>query len=231
MLNKSQEKLQEVIGYKFNNLEVLCVALTHKSYSIETDGKSYNKRMEFLGDSILSAVVAETLYLRYPYESEGKLSQLKAHIVSNSNISSWAREINLGSYVLLGKAEDTERTRQKKNLLCDVFEAIVGAIYLDSGFKNTKKFILKFLNNQKEVIITDYKSRFQEAVQSVYKELPEYRVIKELGPDHDKKFEVAVYVKNKLFGKGIGNSKKEAHHFAAKQAMKNINKSADINSV
>ncbi|MDR2811602.1 MAG: ribonuclease III [Endomicrobium sp.] len=223
MISKDYEKLQEIIEYKFNNLEVLRTALTHKSYAVEYGGKkSYNERMEFLGDSILSAVIVETLYLIYPSESEGKLSQLKAQIVSASNLGIWAKEINLGDYIFLGKSEDIFEARDRESLLCDVFEAVVGAVYLDGGFENAKKFVLKFLDVQKEIIITDYKSRLQELAQSVYKELPEYKIIKEFGPAHNKKFEAAVYVKGKLLGSGIGSSKKEAQQSAAEQAMKNI---------
>jgi ribonuclease-3 len=227
MLSKNYEKLQNIIEYKFNNLEILRTALTHKSYAAEYDGKkSYNERMEFLGDSILSAVIVETLYLTYLSESEGKLSQLKAQIVSASSLSIWAKEINLGDYIFLGKSEDAFEAKNRESLLCNVFEAVVGAIYLDGGFENAKKFVLKFLNAQldaqKEIIITDYKSRLQELAQSIYKELPKYKIIKELGPDHDKKFEVAVYVKRRLLGSGVGSSKKEAQQFAAEQAMKNI---------
>jgi ribonuclease-3 len=187
--------------------------------------------MEFLGDSILSAVIVGTLYLIYQDESEGKLSQLKAQIVSASNLSIWAKEIKLGDYIFLGKNEDVFETRNKESLLCDAFEAVVGAVYLDGGFENVKKFVLKFLDAQKEIIITDYKSRFQELAQSVYKEIPEYKIIKESGPDHNKKFESAVYVKRRLLGSGIGSSKKEAQQSAAEQAMKNIKQSIDIGSV
>jgi ribonuclease-3 len=159
------------------------------------------------------------------------LSQLKAQIVSASNLSIWAKEINLGFYILLGRSEDAFEARNRESLLCDAFEAIVGAIHLDGGFENAKKFVLKFLDIRREIIITDYKSRLQEEAQSVYKELPEYRIIKEFGPDHNKKFEVAVYVKNRLLGKGIGSSKKEAHQSAAKQAMENIKESVDVSNV
>lgn len=224
MSNKSLEKLQKVIEYEFNNLEVLISALTHKSYAAETGLKYYNERMEFLGDSILSAIVVENLYARYPSETEGKLSQLKAQIVSAQNLSQWAKEIKLGDYILLGKSEDSQEARNRESLLCDLFEAVVGAVYLDGGFDSSRKFVLKFLDKQTDIVITDYKSRLQETAQSQYKELPEYKIIKEFGPDHDKKFEAAVYVKKKLLGKGVGHSKKEAQQSAAKKAMKNINK-------
>ncbi|OEG69661.1 hypothetical protein ATZ36_08235 [Candidatus Endomicrobiellum trichonymphae] len=150
------------------------------------------------------------------------MSQFKAQIISAHNLSGWAREVDLGSCVYLGKSEDTKEARQRESLLCDVFEAVTGAIYLDGGFENAKKFILRFLNDCKEIEITDYKSRLQEILQLIYKELPEYKIIKEFGPDHNKKFEVAVYIKNKFLGKGAGNSKKEAQHSAAEQAIKNI---------
>jgi ribonuclease-3 len=222
MLNKNQEKLQKFIEYEFDNPEILVTALTHKSYVVETGVENYNERMEFLGDSILSAIVAETFYLRYPRVCEGKLSQFKAQIISAHNLSGWAREVDLGNCIYLGKSEDTKEARQRENLLCDVFEAVIGAIYLDGGFEDAKKFILRFLNDCKEIKITDYKSRLQEILQSIYKELPEYKIIKEFGPDHNKKFEVAVYIKSKFLGQGAGNSKKEAQQIAAEHAIKNV---------
>jgi ribonuclease-3 len=222
MLNKNQEKLQKFIEYEFGDPEILVTALTHKSYVADTGVENYNERMEFLGDSVLSAIVAEAFYLRYPRVREGKLSQFKAQIVSAHNLSGWARKAGLGNCMYLGKSEDTKEARQRESLLCDVFEAVIGAIYLDGGFENAKKFILRFLNDCKEIKITDYKSRLQEILQSMYKELPEYKIIKEFGPDHNKKFEVAVYIKSKFLGKGAGNSKKEAQQVAAEYAIKNI---------
>ncbi|MDR0820033.1 MAG: ribonuclease III [Endomicrobium sp.] len=222
MLNKNWGKLQEVIKYEFGDPEILATALTHKSYSAEIGVGNYNERMEFLGDSVLSAIVAETLYLRYPRENEGKLSQFKAQIISARNLSAWAREVDLGGYIYLGKSEDTKEARQRESLLCDVFEAVTGAIYLDGGFENVKKFVLRFLNDCREIEITDYKSRLQEILQSIYKELPKYKIIKEFGPDHNKKFEVAVYIKSKFLGKGVGNTRKKAQQSAAEQAMKNV---------
>ena len=224
MLNKNTEKLQKVIEYQFNNLEVLITALTHKSYASDSGTKQCNERMEFLGDSVLSAIVASWLYNSYPNEPEGKLSQLKSQIVSAANVSSWARTINLGEYVFLGRSEDSKESRNRDSLLCDVFEAIIGAIYLDGGLKYAEEFVLRFLDEKKEIIITDYKSRLQEFAQSDYKELPKYQVVKEFGPDHEKKFEVGVYLKDKLLGTGAGHSKKEAQQLAAKKAIENIKK-------
>ncbi|MDR2426599.1 MAG: ribonuclease III [Endomicrobium sp.] len=224
MSNKSLDELQKVIGYEFKNPEVLITALTHKSYAAESGPKIYNERMEFLGDSILSAIVAEYFYLRYPDEPEGKLSQLKSQIISSQNLSVWAKEIKLGGFILLGRSDDTKEARGREGLLCDVFEAVVCSVYLDGGLDEAKKFVLKFFDKQREIIITDYKSRLQEIAQSEYKVLPEYKVLKEYGPDHDKNFEVAVYVKDKFLGKGAGHSKKEAQQAAAEKAIKYINK-------
>ncbi|MDR1928524.1 MAG: ribonuclease III [Endomicrobium sp.] len=224
MTSNKFEKLQSVIGYKFNDIEILFIALTHKSFAAESGIKCYNERMEFLGDSILSAIIAEALYIKYCNKNEGMLSQLKSRIVSRANLSVWAKQIRLGDYVFLGKCENTKETRERKNLLCDIFEAIIGAIYLDGGFTNAKKFVLGFLNNKKNILVKDYKSRLQEIIQLIHKKLPEYQIVKELGPDHKKQFEVVVYIDNKFAAKGFGNSKKEAHQSAAKKALKNINK-------
>ncbi|AKL97735.1 ribonuclease III [Endomicrobium proavitum] len=226
MLNNSLEKLQKVIEYKFNNLEVLITALTHKSYASDAGSKNCNERMEFLGDSILSAVVVEVLYNTFPDESEGKLSQYKSQIVSAANLSRWAKLIDLGSFIFLGKGEDTPTARNRESLLCDAFEAIVGALYIDGGLEAAKKFVSKFFdfNLAQGVEITDYKSRLQESVQSEYKRLPQYEILKEFGPDHNKQFEAGVYVKNKLLGTGAGRTKKEAQQAAAKKAIENTKK-------
>ncbi|MDR0956508.1 MAG: ribonuclease III [Endomicrobium sp.] len=246
MLDKNPEKFQEVIGYKFNNLKVLVTALTHVSYVKEAANEAsdcdvnsavsiciedYNERMEFLGDSILSAIITETLYIRYPSEPEGKLSQLKAQIVSACNLSFWAKKICLGEYIFLGKNEDSRQARKRKHLLCDVFEAVVGALYLDGGYEVAKKFILKFLESQKKIIMRDYKSKLQEITQLIYKKLPEYKIVNEFGSDHNKKFEAEVYVNSEFLGKGIGSSKKQAHQVAAEQAIRNINRSTFANDV
>jgi ribonuclease-3 len=222
MLTKTLKNFQYLIKYTFKSSEVLVGALTHRSYSVENDKKKHNGRMEFLGDSIISAVVAETLYLRYPTEDEGKLSQLKAYLVSSCNLSNWSRKINLGNYMFLGKNENTEKIRQKESLLCDMFESVTGAIYLDGGFESAKKFILSFLNDEREIMAVDHRSQLQEIVQGAYKKLPVYKIIREFGPKHDRKFVATVYVKNELLGKGIGSSKKEAHKLAAKQAIGNV---------
>ncbi|MDR2676560.1 MAG: ribonuclease III [Endomicrobium sp.] len=232
MLNKIYQKFQKIIKYKFNNFEILVIALTHKSYAIENGKKDHNERMEFLGDSILAAIVADILYSKYPYENEGKLSKLKSQIVSSYNLSIWAKDINLSDYILLGNCE-MKRIEKQKNLLCDAFEAIIGGIYLDGGLEKAKRFIVNFFQHQKKITLVDYKSKLQEIVQSssIYRGIPDYKILREIGPAHNKEFDIAVYVNGNFFGKGRGSSKKEAQQFAAKQAIENIDRFIDMNTV
>ena len=213
---------QKNLEYKFKNQDLLRAALTHRSYSCEYGLKYCNERMEFLGDSVLSAVVCEYLYKKYSQNDEGKLSQIKAQIVSSQNLSKWAKKIKLDKFVLISKSEEQNSARSRESLLCDSFEAVTGAIFLDSNFETVSKFINSFLSLQKDITITDYKTTLQEIVQAKFQTLPEYKVVKESGPDHDKTFEIAVYIKEKFFGKGKGNSKKHAEQIAASFALKKI---------
>lgn len=217
------EEVQKNLGYEFHDLNFLKIALTHRSYSSEYGLKYCNERMEFLGDSILSAVVSEYLYNKYS-DDEGKLSQIKAQIVSAKSLSSWAKKIKLHKFIFISKSEELNLARHRDSLLCDSFEAVIGAIYLDSNFENVKSFINKFLHLQQTVELMDYKTSLQELVQAQFQTLPEYKVVKEYGPDHDKKFEIAVFIEGKQFGFGRGSSKKEAEQNSAKQAYRKLNK-------
>ena len=218
------EEVQKNLGYEFHDLNFLKIALTHRSYSSEYGLKYCNERMEFLGDSILSAVVSEYLYNKYFDDNEGKLSQIKAQIVSAKNLSAWAKKVKLHKFIFISKSEDLNFARNRDSLLCDSFEAVIGAIYLDSNFEKVKNFISKFLSLEQTVELTDYKTSLQELVQADFQSLPEYKVIKEYGPDHDKKFEIAVFIEGKQFGFGRGSSKKEAEQNSAKQAYRKLNK-------
>lgn len=218
------EEVQKNLGYEFHDLNFLKIALTHRSYSSEYGLKYCNERMEFLGDSVLSAVVSEYLYNKYCDDNEGKLSQIKAQIVSAKSLSAWAKKIKLDKFILISKSEDLNFARHRDSLLCDSFEAVIGAIYLDSNFEIVKSFINRFLSLQQTVELTDYKTVLQELVQAKFQTLPEYKVVKEYGPDHDKKFEIAVFVEGKQFGFGRGSSKKEAEQNSAKQAYKKLSK-------
>ncbi len=216
------KNLQKAIGYVFKNPKNLELSLIHKSYSSECGLNDCNERMEFLGDGILSALVSEHLYNKYSDKQEGDLSQLKAQIVSAKNLSRWAKEIKLDQFVLVSKNEELNGARQRESLLCDSFEAVAGAVYLDGGFEAASKFINAFLEKQSSFDITDYKTKLQEKIQSLYRTLPQYKTIEESGPDHNKQFKVAVFVKEKQLGAGSGNSKKQAEQMAAREALKEI---------
>lgn len=215
-------KLEKIIKYKFKNAEFLKKALTHKSYADETDSGEYNERMEFLGDSILAASVADYLYHKHPDQNEGRLSQLKSQIVSKQSLYKWAKSIKLGGFLLISKGEEASGGRSRESLLANTIEALIAAIYFDSGFEPARKFIFNYLSQQKRVIISDAKSKLQEYIQSKHKTLPDYKVTKESGPDHEKVFEIGVYLKKTLLGKGTGRSKKEAEQAAAKVALKKL---------
>ncbi len=218
----SLEDLQKSLGYKFKDLELLKTALTHRSYSSECGLKYCNERMEFLGDSILSAVVAGFLYKKYVNDDEGKLSRLKAQVVSAKNLSRWAKKVRLNDFILISKSEELNGARNRETLLCDSFEAVIGAVYLDGDFNAAVGFINGFLSFQKKFVVIDYKSSLQEKIQSEFQTLPQYKVLREIGPDHDKKFEVGVSLNDIMVGIGVGSSKKEAEQMSAKQAMRKL---------
>ena len=226
-MSANLSKIQEYLGYKFNNLTFLQTALTHRSYSAEKNLDYCNERMEFLGDSILSAVVSEYLYRKYFDDNEGKLSQIKSQMVSAKNLSIWAKKVKLDDFVLVSFSEEANGARERETLLCDSFEAVIGAVYLDSDFLTVKSFIEKFIKEQKEIAFTDYKSYFQELIQAKHQSLPEYRIVGEHGPDHEKTFEVEVYVKEKYYGYGLGNSKKQAEQKAAESAVRKLQSSLE----
>jgi ribonuclease-3 len=217
-------KLEKIIGYKFHNIDLLKKALTHKSYAAETGNSQYNERLEFLGDSILGSAVVDYLYNKYPDQNEGRLSQLKSQIVSGQNLSKWAKELKIGQYIFISKSEEASGGRKRDSLLADTIEALIASIYLDSGFSAAKNFVLRSLTKQRRLIVIDTKSKLQEIAQSKYKTLPMYKLMHEEGPDHEKIFEVGVYIKRKLLGTGRGRSKKEAEQSAAKVALKTLRK-------
>lgn len=216
------EKLEKSVDVKFENIYLLQKSLTHRSYAAETNSSEQNERMEFLGDSILSAVVADYLYQKYPDEDEGRLSQLKSQLVSRHNLAIWAKKLKLGNFILISKGEEANGGRKRESLLSNAFEAVIAAIYLDAGFFAAKKFIFNYLIQQRRMVITDAKSKLQEYIQSTYRTLPEYRVVSESGPDHERVFEVGVFLKKEPIGTGTGLSKKAAEQAAAKNALKTM---------
>lgn len=219
------KEIQDELHIQFINKDLLLNALTHKSYAIEKKMKYFNERLEFLGDSIISSIVAEFLYNRYPQYDEGKLSRMKSYLVSRVSLVHWAQRIRIGKYILLSRNEESSGGKKRASLLANVFEALIGALYLDRGFEVTRCFILQFLSKLRRVVDIDYKSKLQEIIQQKLKNTPDYRIVQETGPDHNKVFKIEVLVKKKRLGVGSGKSKKEAEQAAAHSALKTINNS------
>jgi ribonuclease-3 len=211
--------LEDVIGHRFKSPDLLKEALSHKSHASESRSGIYNERLEFLGDSILAAVVAHELYVSHPSEDEGHLSKRKSQLVSRASLAHWASEINLGAYLLLGVGEETSGGRIRQSLLSNAFEALIGAIFLDGGYAAAERFIKRSMYSHEPKAETDYKSRLQEVLQKKFKVPPAYETTQAQGPDHDKTFEVIVQMSRKVLGKGVGKTKKEAEQAAAKNAL------------
>jgi len=214
-------ELQRHLDVKFRKIGLLEEAITHKSYSIENNQKLFNERLEFLGDSILSAVTSAYLFKKYPLCDEGVLSKMKSYVVSRKNLFVWAGDFNLGKSVKISKAEEQSGGRQKESILANTMEAIIGAIFLDKGYRVAQNFICGMLEKY-DIKTSDYKSELQEIIQSQYKTLPAYRVIEERGPDHNKIFKISVGIGKRTIGIGTGKSKKEAEQNAAKNALEKI---------
>lgn len=219
----SQAKLERLLGLRFKNSALLEEALTHKSYAMERGGGiRFNERLEFLGDSVLSAAVAHYLFERYPEEDEGRLSQLKSMLVSRPSLTVWGRELGIGKFLRLSEGENATGGRERDSIVGNAMEAVLGAMYLEAGFDVTKKFIDKLLSKRKRLVTVDHKSRLQEWVQKKFKIPPDYIVRRSFGPDHAKTFEVEVSVGQDVLGEGSGKSKKEAEQAAARDALKKI---------
>lgn len=220
----NMESFEKIIGYTFGNKQLLTQAMTHSSYANERKlpGGS-NERLEFLGDSVLSIVVSEYLYKHLTSVSEGELTKLRASLVCEKSLHVFAKQIDLGDYLLLGKGEENTGGRERPSILADAFEAVIAAIYLDGGMESARKHILRFipddLENGAKKAFSDFKTVLQEVVQKNPEEKVEYVLIGEEGPDHNKRFVVEVMLNSQVIGKGKGRSKKEAEQLAAKEAL------------
>jgi len=214
--------IQKQIGVNFSNQELLKLALTHKSYAIENNNnKNYNnERLEFLGDSVLSIIVSTYIYNKYSDIDEGELSKIRSKLVCKDYCCNYAKTINLGDYLLLGKGESASLGKLKTSNLANAFEALLGAIYLDKGLEFSEKFIFKFLKDVEiDNLYEDYKSKLQEIVQKKYRDVPIYELKEESGPAHERNFMIEVKVLNKAIGFGQGKTKKKAEQIAAKNAL------------
>lgn len=214
-------ELEEKIGYRFKDEQLLRHALTHSSYANEKR-LSYgsNERLEFLGDSVLGVITAEYFYQNFDMP-EGELTKLRASTVCEESLFNFAKELDLGKYLLLGKGEIRSKGYERPSILSDAFESVIAAIYLDGGFEEAKKFVLRFIKN---AIITtpkfhDYKTALQEIIQKNHDEHISYVLVGEKGPDHDKEFEIEIHLNSNIIGRGTGRSKKIAEQEAAKAAL------------
>lgn len=227
--DKKIKECENIISYKFKNKNLLIEALTHKSFINETDKtKSHNQRLEFLGDSVLSLVITEHLFTHFHNWNEGVLSKLKASLISETTLSELSNKLSLGEFIQLGLGEEQCGGRVRDKLLEDLFEAIIGAIYLDSDLVKTKKFILEVYKSKLATLsyeenYKDYKTIFQEIVQKKYKVAPHYSSRVENEDDPEKRiFYSEVLVGNKVFANGSGKSKKRSEVHAAKKAIERI---------
>jgi len=217
-------ELSDRLGYRFNDLTLLDTALSHSSFANEQKKsvEGSNERLEFLGDAVLGLSVSKILFECKPNLPEGRMTRLRAEIVCEKSLASFARQFDLGSYIKLGRGEEKGGGRKRASILADAAEAIIAAIYLDGGFEPVIKLISTFLATDeavKERENTDYKTSLQEVVQLKQGQVLSYHVVDESGPDHMKLFSVEVLLNEKAIGRGSGKSKKEAEQAAAKAAL------------
>jgi ribonuclease-3 len=220
-------RLQEKLGYFFNDSALLIKSLTHSSYANENKkkGMESNERLEFLGDSLLGMAVALLIFESKPYMSEGQMTKLRSELVCEKSLAALATTLDLGFYLRLGKGEDSGGGRSRPSILADAFEAVLAAIYLDGGLEPAHKFVSKILKDSLDNIgeaISDYKTLLQEIIQLKPTQSHIYELADEQGPDHDKTFTVNLKLNGMTIGTGIGKSKKSAEQEAAKAALEKI---------
>ncbi len=217
------------MGYRFSDPQLLERALTHRSYihSPENEGLRANERLEFLGDSVLGMVTSRFLFERFPERSEGDLTKLKSTLVSEANLSRIAKSIFLGKFLNLSEEEEKSGGRERSSIVSDAYEAVIGAVFLDGGLAPAQRMITnqilkKYLEITTDQTLHNYKGELLEYLQALGLGLPRYEVLEEKGPDHRKKFTIAVCIKGEKIGRGVGKNKKEAEQKAARMALENI---------
>lgn len=227
-VQESPEHLAARLGLEFNDPLLLHRSLTHRSYLNEhPEALEDNERLEFLGDAVLDFVVGAWLYHHYPEMPEGDLTRMRSALVHTEQLADFARQINLGNAMRLGRGESQAGGRERSALLCDTFEAFIGAIYLDGGIEKVEKFLFPFLETASEDILInrkneDPKSLLQEWAQSQGFYAPQYVTRSEQGPDHSKQFEVAVIIGGEVYAEGVGPSKQAAAKNAARKALEKL---------
>jgi len=220
---KNYNELEQCLGYQFKDKDLIIEALTHKSYKKVFN----NERMEFLGDAVLNLIVGEFLFKKFPKSPEGELSKLRANLVNEKGFMKLALAINLGEYIYLSDAEERNKGRTKASILSDAFEAIMGAIYLEAGIEVIKPMILKLLDeNYKQInmseLFSDYKTALQEVTQAYFGSIPVYKLESAIGPDHEKEFELSLWINDKYYATAKGKSKKLAQQASAKIVLEQL---------
>jgi ribonuclease III len=226
------KKLEKRLGIAMKSRPLLEQALIHSSYTNENParGTGHNERLEFLGDAVLDLIVADKLYQDFPDITEGDMTRLRASLVRRETLARLSEDIELGTYLFMGKGEESTGGRKKLPNLAGALEAVIAAVYLDRGMDTVRKMVLDLFTEEWKKLTSrehgiDYKSKLQEITQSRFQEIPAYRLVSETGPDHDKQFMVEVLVKAKVVGSGAGKSKKLAETEAARQAVQRLEKS------
>jgi len=204
-MSAARAALEAALGHRFERPEQLAVALTHRSFG---EGEN-NEKLEFLGDAVLALAMSDLLMARFPEAREGDLSKMRASLVNAEVLARKTRELDLGRWLRLGKGEEKNGGREKPSILAAVYEALLGAIYLDAGYERARSV----------VELRDYKTELQELTQRLFRETPAYTLVEESGPDHEKRFVSEIAIGGRLFGRGVGRSKKTAEQAAAMQAL------------
>lgn len=223
---KDLAELEKKLGLSFLNKHLLNQSLTHSSFAHEA-GIPDNERLEFLGDAVIKLVISEYIFHKFPTRPEGDLTKIRATVISDDTLSKVANSVNLGNFLLLSENEKKTGGHERKSNVANAFESIVGAIYLDAGLGKVRDFLIEFLRDEiekvsKEGYIQDFKSALQEYVQKKKWILPQYKVITEIGPKHQKLFVIGVRIKGQIMGQGNGANKKEAEQKAAEEALKKL---------
>lgn len=226
---KSLDRLQKQLGINFKNPKFLAQSLVHRSYLNEAGGEGLasNERLEFLGDAVLSFVVSDWLYQKFPDYEEGRLTNLRSNLVRTSTLAQIAEQLKIGQSLLMSRGEKNSGGEKNPSLLANSLEAVIGAIFLDQGVDKAEKFIKNHLDSFLNQLLDkgelkDSKSLLQEKIQEKIKESPVYKTLKEKGPDHSKIFTIGVYIQGKLTAQGAGKNKQEAEEKAAKAALEKL---------
>ncbi len=228
-LKASRAELEKILSYHFINGSLFDLALAHRSYvnSQKNVRLESNERLEFLGDSVLNIVITDYLYHQYPEDEEGVLAKIKSLVVSAKVLSLCAENWNLGKFIMLSRSEEKAGGRKRPSILADGYEAILGAVYLDGGLEAARALIHSSLIVIMDSVIKDqdlanYKSKLLEFAQSHQLGVPQYEVLEESGPEHLKNFSIGVFIQNEEYGRGLGNTKKNAEQAGAREALKRL---------